>query len=139
MELVPGRRRYALAFGYGDALNPDDFLAVRDQRQAVTDLSRNMGVHQDVLYSLGMLEAQRAHPVARIEGIYWRKDLRSQQDASESPVVVGRNAARREREPAQVGLELGAGDVEQRPRQVADAPAHGGEPARTAAAKQMEW
>src|SRR5436190_80286 len=31
-----------------------------------------------------------------------------------------------------------AGDVEQRPRQVAVTPAHGGEPARTAAAKQVE-
>src|SRR5436190_80285 len=68
MELVPGRRRYALAFGHADALNPDDFLPVRDQRQAVTDLSRNMGVHQDVLYSLWLLEAQRAHPVARFAG-----------------------------------------------------------------------
>src|SRR5947207_9790323 len=68
MELAACRRRYALAFGHGDAWNPDDFLAVRDHRQAVTDLSRNMGVHQDVLYSLGLLEAQRAHAVARFAG-----------------------------------------------------------------------
>src|SRR2546430_4545095 len=68
MELASCRRRYALAFGHGDAWNPDDFLAVRDHRQAVTDLSRNMGVNQDVLQPLGLLEAERTHPVSRFTG-----------------------------------------------------------------------
>src|SRR5438067_11372339 len=68
MELASGRRRYALAFGHGDAWNPDDFLAVRDHREAVTDLSRNMGINQDVLQPLGLLEAERTHPVARFAG-----------------------------------------------------------------------
>src|SRR5437899_12827790 len=68
MELAPCRRRYALAFGHGDAWNPDDFLAVGDHRQVVTDLSRNMGTNQNVLQPLGLLEAQRAHPVARFAG-----------------------------------------------------------------------
>ena len=68
MELAPCRQRYALAFGHGHARDPDDFLAVRDDRQAVTDLSRNVGVHEDILQPLGFLEAQGAHPVPRLAG-----------------------------------------------------------------------
>src|SRR2546423_6238354 len=68
MELALCRRRYALAFGHGYTWNPDDFLSVPDHRQAVTDLSRNVRIDQDVLQAFGLLEAQRAHPVARLAG-----------------------------------------------------------------------
>src|SRR2546429_965826 len=261
MELALCRRRYALAFGHRDARNPDDFLAVRNHRQAVTDLSRNMGINQDVLPPLGLLEAKRAHPVARfaggdrkreayavrievgdlvasleargvagaggrahggrfrrlrrrlrearcfaappcldlqeagagdqpandpalqrgwklgervaicsdvlgkagdlrleetillaedvggagqqlasrrIEGVNGREELLSQPVARETRVGVTGVAARGEVEPAQVGLDVVPRDVEQRPGKVAVTAAHRGEPARSAAPKQVE-
>ena len=64
MKLVACSGRDALAIGNGYAGDPDDFFPVGNERQGVTLMSRNMGVDQNVLETLGLAEAERAHAVA---------------------------------------------------------------------------
>src|SRR5439155_5531460 len=68
VELVACRGGDALALRHRDAGDPDDFFAVRNHRQAVTEMSRNMGVDEDVLEPFGRPQAERPHPVAGLSG-----------------------------------------------------------------------
>src|SRR2546428_7343085 len=68
MELAACSGRNALALGNRYTGDPDDFFAVRDHRQAVTEMSRNMAVDQDVLQALRLTQPERAHAVTRPAG-----------------------------------------------------------------------
>src|SRR5207237_8368038 len=65
----------ALAVRDRDAGDPDDFFAVRNHGQAVTEMSRNMGVDQDVLQSFWRFLAERPHAVARVSGGHQKRQL----------------------------------------------------------------
>src|ERR1700694_6214987 len=54
----------ALALGDRNTGDPDDFLAVGNDGQGVTEMSRDVGVDQDVLEALGVLHPEWPHPVA---------------------------------------------------------------------------
>src|SRR5256714_3326055 len=65
MKLVSCGGGDALALGNGYAGDPDDFLLVANQGQGVTLMSRNMGVDENILETLGLPQPERAHAVAR--------------------------------------------------------------------------
>src|SRR2546430_2061250 len=100
--------------------------------------ARHLGDEEAILLAEDVGGAGQQLARGRIEGVDRREERLTQPVAGETRVRVGRVAAGCEMEPAQVGLDVVPRDVEQRPGKVAVAPAHRAEPARTAAAKQVE-
>jgi hypothetical protein len=68
VQLAACRGGDALALGDRNTGDPDDFSAVGNHREGVTEMSRNVGVDEDVLEPFGLLEPQRPHAVARPAG-----------------------------------------------------------------------
>src|SRR5919197_4944528 len=68
MQLTPGGRGHPLCFGNRYTRDPDDLLLIRDDGQAIAEVTGNVSIYQDVLQTLRRAETQRSHPVARLAG-----------------------------------------------------------------------
>src|SRR5947209_208799 len=68
MQLMGGLRPDALTFGNRYTRNPNDFFTVGNDRQAVPEMTRDVGVDQDVLHSFRRRQAEWPHAVAWLAG-----------------------------------------------------------------------
>ena len=68
MQLMGGLRPDALPFGNRYTRNPSDFFTVGNDRQAVPEMTRDVGVDQDVLQSFRRRQAEWPHAVAWLAG-----------------------------------------------------------------------